>query len=262
LVFASVAIVAAPTYVMAQSITDKMEQKAKGAAQDAKTGISDSWLTGKTKIALFGDDRIKGGQVSVETINGVVSLRGKVDSDNAKAAAASVAQAVEHVKSVRNDLQVVPPGGRKVIDISDKDITRQVEGRLWKDAQLKRVDVRTDGGAVILTGAVSSIGASARASELARGVPGVRMVKNELNYDASKRDRARMRPAGSYVQVIAMQQALEDKGFDPGGTDGVMGPRSAAALMAYQKSENLPTTGTMDGDTGAKLGVKVSTEGR
>ncbi len=186
LVFASVAIVAAPASVMAQSTADKMEQKAKAVARDVKTGMSDSWLTAKTKIALFGDDRIKGGQVSVETVNGVVSLRGKVDSDKAKAAAASVAQAVDGVKSVRNDLQVVPPADRKVIDISDKDITRQVEGRLSKDTQLKKVDVRTDGGAVILAGAVSSIGASARASELARGVPGVRMVKNELTYDAKK----------------------------------------------------------------------------
>ena len=186
-VCASVAIMLAPTYVMAQSTTDKMEQKAKGAAQDAKTGISDSWVTAKTKIALFGDDRVKGRQVSVETVNGVVSLRGKVDSDDAKAAAGSVAQAVEHVKSVRNDLQVVPPGDRKMIDTSDKDITRQVEGRLSKDAQLKKVDVRTDGGAVILTGAVSSIEASARASERARGVPGVRVVKNELTYDPANR---------------------------------------------------------------------------
>ena len=36
LVCASVAIVAAPTYVMAESTTGKMEQKAKGAARDAK----------------------------------------------------------------------------------------------------------------------------------------------------------------------------------------------------------------------------------
>ena len=88
------------------------------------------------------------------------------------------------------------------------------------------------------------------------------MVKNELTYDAGKRDGASMRPAGSSAQVKAMQQALKDKGFDPGGSDGVMGPRTAAALKAYQKSEKLPETGTMDGDTGAKLGVKVSTQGR
>jgi hyperosmotically inducible periplasmic protein len=255
-VLATVATVAVPMYGMAQTTTDKVEQKAKGVAQDAKTGISDSWLTAKTKIALFADERVKGGQVSVETVKGTVSLRGKVDSDEAKTAAGAVAKAVEGVKGVRNDLQVVPPGDRKVIDTSDKDITRLVEGRLAKDAQLKKVDVRTDGGAVILTGAVSSIGASARASELAREVPGVRMVKNELTYDASKRDGARTSTAGPYPQVIAMQQALKDKGFDPGGADGVMGPRTAEALKAYQKSENLPVTGTMNGDTGAKLGVK------
>jgi len=186
-----------PTYVMAQSTTDKIEQKAKGAAQDAKTGISDSWLTAKTKIALYGDDRVKGGPVSVETVKGTVSLRGKVDSDEARAAAASAAKAIDGVKSVRNDLQVVPAGDRKAIDSSDTDITRQVEGRLAKDAQLKKVGVRTDGGAVILTGGVSSIGTSARASELARGVPGVRMVKNELTYDPAKREGGRTpTPAG------------------------------------------------------------------
>ena len=188
---ASVAIVVVPTYGMAQGTIDKMEQKTKGAAQDAKTGISDSWVTAKTKIAIFGDDRIKGGQISVGTVNGAVSLRGKVDSDSAKAAAASLARAVTGAKSVRNDLRVVPAGDRKAIAASDTDITRQVEGRLAKDAQLKSVDVRTDGGAVTLTGAVSSIDASAHASELARGVPGVRMVRNELTYDPAKRDGAR-----------------------------------------------------------------------
>ncbi len=59
-----------------------------------------------------------------------------------------------------------------------------------------------------------------------------------------------------------MQQALRDNGFDPGATDGVMGPRTAAALKADQKYEKLPTTGTMDGDTGAKRGLKVNTDGR
>ena len=262
LILASIASVVAPAASIAQSTTEKMEQKVKGAAQDAKTEISDSWLTAKTKIALFADDRIKGGQVSVETIKGEVSLRGKVDSQEAKAAAGSVAKTVDGVKSVRNDLEVVSPGDRKVVDTSDKDITRQVEGRFSNDAQLRKVDVRTEGGAVILTGAVSSIGASARASELARGVPGVRMVKNELTFEAGGRQGFRARPIGSYGQVVVMQQALKDKGFDPGATDGVMGPRTTTALKAYQKSENLPTTGTMDGDTGAKLGVKVSAAGR
>jgi len=203
LIFAAVAIAAAPTYVASQTTTDKVEQKATAAAQAAKTVINDSWLTAKTKVALHADERVEGGPVSVETVNGTVTLRGQVDSAGAKVAAASVAQAVGGVKSVRNDLQVLPPGDRKAVDISDQGITRQVEGRLSKDAQLKRIDVRTDGGVVILTGAVPNIGASARASELARGVPGVRSVKNELTYE-------------------------------PGPMDSV-GPRTASALKEFQR---------------------------
>jgi hyperosmotically inducible periplasmic protein len=71
---------------------------------------------------------------------------------------------------------------------SDMDITRQVEGRLSKDARLRRVDVRTERGAVILTGAVPNVGASSRASELARGVPGVRSIRNELAYESGPMD--------------------------------------------------------------------------
>ena len=254
--FASMAVAAMPTYVLSESTTDKVGHKAKSAAKDAQAEISDSWLTAKTKIALFADERVKGRQVSVETVNSAVTLRGKVDSDEAKTAAASVAKAVEGVKSVRNDLQVVPPVDRKVTDASDKDITQQVEDRLAKDAQLKKVEVRTDGGAVILTGAVPSIGASARASELARHVPGVRSVKNELTYDAAKRGESRVSTSESHAQVMAMQQALKDKGFDPGAIDGALGPRTTSALKEYQKSENLEVTGKMDRDMAAKLGVR------
>ena len=219
LVCVSVALVGAPAFAIAQGST----------VQDAKTGISDSWLTAKAKIELFADERIKGGQISVETVKGVVSLRGKVDSEEARAAAGSIAETVDGVKSVRNDLEVVSPDDRRTVDTSDKDITRQVEGRLSNDAQFRKVDVRTDSGVVILTGAVSSIGASARASELARGVAGVRLVKNELAYDAGKRGGARVRTAGSSAQVIAIQQA--HKGSASADGERGMGPRTAAALV-------------------------------
>ena len=180
---ASAVILAVPTYVTSQTTTDKIEQKAKSAAQDVKAEATDSWLTAKTKIALYADERVKGGQVSVETVRGTVMLRGKVDSDEARTAAGSIASGLEHIKAVKNELQVVAVGDRKATDVSDKDITRQIEASLAKTTQLTKIDVRTDGGVVTLTGVAPNIGASARASELARGVSGVRAVKNELTYD-------------------------------------------------------------------------------
>ncbi len=54
--------------------SEKAEDKAKSTTQELKTAVTDTWLTSKTKIALFADERVKGTQVSVETINGGVIL--------------------------------------------------------------------------------------------------------------------------------------------------------------------------------------------
>jgi len=107
-------VVAGPAF--AQST---MTDKAKNVTQEAKTGMSDSWVTSKTKIALFSDDRVKGRQVHVETKDGVVYLRGKVDSSEAKAAATDVAKGIEGVKDVKNELQVVAPSARAAVTADD-----------------------------------------------------------------------------------------------------------------------------------------------
>lgn len=175
-------VAAAPLTAGAADTMDKAADKTKSAAQGAKTAVTDSWVTSKTKIALFSDDRVKGSQVNVETKDGVVHLRGKVDSAEAKAAAADVAQHIEGVKSVKNDLQVVAPTARKTVDAKDEDIAKAVESRLNRDATLKKIDVRADAGVVTLTGEVPTITASAKASEMARNVAGVRSVKNQLTF--------------------------------------------------------------------------------
>jgi len=191
---ALVAAGGAPVYAQS-STTPKMEDKAKGAAEDtkdttksmtheAKQGMSDSWITSKTKIALFSDDRVKGSQVHVETTGGTVMLRGKVDDAEAKTAAGEIAKGIDGVKSVKNELQVVAPGNRKAVDADDKQITKSIEDRFKQDPQLKnaKIDAKVNAGVVTLTGEVKSIGTSARASEVARGIPGVRSVKNDLTF--------------------------------------------------------------------------------
>ena len=175
-------VAVAPLTAGAQDKMDKAVDKTKSVAQDTKVAVTDSWLTSKTKIALFSDDRVKGSQVKVETKDGVVHLRGKVDSAEAKAAAESVAKGIDGVKSVKNDLQVVSPGARKAVDAKDADIAKAVESRLSRESDLKKIDVRADSGVVTLTGEVPTITASAKASEVARGVNGVRSVKNELTF--------------------------------------------------------------------------------
>jgi len=56
-------------------------------------------------------------------------------------------------------------------------------------------------------------------------------------------------------QVKSLQKALQEKGMDPGPIDGIIGPRTQAALRAYQKDQKLPETGRLDSQTREKLGV-------
>src|SRR5690349_12536501 len=85
--------------------------------------MSDSWITAKTKIALFADSRVKGSDISVATTDGKVTIRGKADSEAAKNAAESIAKGIEGAKTVKNDLQVVAPSTREVVDGKDDTIT-------------------------------------------------------------------------------------------------------------------------------------------
>ncbi len=68
--------------------------------------IDDSAITTKVKTALLGDPDVKGTQVSVETFKGTVQLSGFADSATAKSRAGELAQKVEGVKAVKNDILV------------------------------------------------------------------------------------------------------------------------------------------------------------
>ena len=52
------------------------------------------------------------------------------------------------------------------------------------------------------------------------------------------------------------QEALQTLKFDTGPADGLTGPRTMAALKAYQKSKGYAQSGILDTATAAALGVK------
>jgi hyperosmotically inducible protein len=149
---------------------------------DEKTPINDTWVTAKTKIALAADGRVKGRQIEVETTQGVVMLRGKVDSDVANQAVADITKLLDGVKTVKNDLEVVAPSKREAVEDKDEAITARVKAHFAKDKHLKKADiaVQTNAGVVSLTGEVKDLTTSAHASWTAWFVTGVKSVKNDL----------------------------------------------------------------------------------
>ncbi len=86
----------------AEKVGDKMgEQSAK-----AGVAIDDTEITTKVKAAIFAEPGLKTLQISVDTVKGVVTLSGSVDSQSVSNRARELASAVAGVKDVENRLAV------------------------------------------------------------------------------------------------------------------------------------------------------------
>jgi osmotically-inducible protein OsmY len=93
--------------LLAMGAVSVMAEDGPTAANTERTAgqvIDDSVLTGKVKTALIADSRTKAYQINVTTKEGVVHLNGVVDSPAAKMAATEVAQSIEGVRAVDNEL--------------------------------------------------------------------------------------------------------------------------------------------------------------
>lgn len=71
--------------------------------------IDDKGIVTKIKTALYADPLVKGTEVKVTSLNGVVQLSGFVDSEAAKQRAEQIAASTPDVAKVYNNL-IVPTG--------------------------------------------------------------------------------------------------------------------------------------------------------
>ena len=80
--------------------------KAKQVVEIVGRTIEDSWLQGKILTKLVGNAKTPARNIGVEVVEGVVTLRGTVESSDVKAEAQRLAQATEGVKRVNNRLEI------------------------------------------------------------------------------------------------------------------------------------------------------------
>jgi len=94
-----------------QKIGDAADKVAVSMAEQRnKAGVAmdDTEITAKVKAAIFAEPGLKTLQISVDTVKGVVTLSGSVDTQAKKELANSLASAVDGVNSVNNQLAVKP----------------------------------------------------------------------------------------------------------------------------------------------------------
>jgi len=87
---------------------DKAEKKMTEQSAKAGQALDDSEITARVKAAVFAEPGLKTLQISVDTVKGVVTLSGTVDSQANSDKARTLAAAVAEVKDVSNKLVVTP----------------------------------------------------------------------------------------------------------------------------------------------------------
>ena len=151
------------------------------AAGTAGADTSDTWITTKAKINLLTTDGVSGTKINVDTVDGKVTLHGKVPTAAEKTKAETAVRGIEGVKEVKNLLQVVPEERKDAVNASDDTVKDSVQSALKNDQALADVKVASvNQGVVLLSGKTTSLDAKLKAIERAASVPGVRRVSSEI----------------------------------------------------------------------------------
>ena len=149
---------------------------------------SDAGVTTAVKSKLIADDTVKAYKIDVDTKDKIVTLRGTVDTAEAKTRAVELARDTKGVTSVVDELTLSQPavatsGVSEVL--TDPAITAAVKTKLLADPGTSglKINVDTASAVVTLTGTVSTMEEKARAEDVSKNTAGVSAVVNSLKVE-------------------------------------------------------------------------------
>ncbi len=172
LVAASLLGACAPVIIGGAAVSGAMVASDRRTAGAQVEDQSIEMKAGSTVEALLGDRA----HVNITSYNAMVLLTGEVPTEADKAAVEKAVAKVEHVRSIVNDLAVMPKSSLSARS-NDSIITGKVKASFVdaSDLSANSIKVVTERGVVFLMGRVTEAEAK-RAVELTRSVGGVQKV--------------------------------------------------------------------------------------
>jgi osmotically-inducible protein OsmY len=155
--------------------------------------VKDAWITGKIETVYELNGNLNAFEIDTDVANGTVHLTGMVESDIDRDLAGELAEGIEGVVDVENEL-VIAPDAREAAEreqdgdrsfgvwIDDATTTATVKSSLLANPNTEglQIDVDTRGDVVTLTGEVDTAEEKALAEELTRNTGDVKDVRNQL----------------------------------------------------------------------------------
>ena len=155
-------------------------------AATTKKEITDSGITSAVEDGLIREKGVFPNDVDVSTSQGIVTLSGSVDNLLAKERAVKIAESIRGVRGVIDRIAVTP------VSRSDEDIRKDILTALLQDPATEsyQVAVSVQAAVATLTGSVGSYAEKQLAARIAKGVKGIKEVRNDvtINYLAKRTD--------------------------------------------------------------------------
>lgn len=130
--------------------------------------------------------------VSQDQDKGLITLTGTVPTDSQKTQAESVAKQAAPNYTIADEIAVVPPQNADATKAANSDIDDAIEDSFKADLKKNRslndqdISVKSKNGAVVLTGNVKTAAQKREAGRLAKHVPNVQQVVNEIEVKPGK----------------------------------------------------------------------------
>lgn len=153
---------------------------AKVKSAEAKNSFDDTRISAAVKMRLWTTSNVPSTQINVDTNNRVVTLFGIVPTAQSKSLAEAEAAKVSGVAKVENQLAVVAPAQKEVVDASDKNIESNLKAAFGTRPELKDVGVEVKASTARLTGTVYSTWDKLNAVRIARFASGVKGVEDAM----------------------------------------------------------------------------------
>jgi hyperosmotically inducible protein len=134
--------------------------------------------------------------VSQDQDKGVITLTGTVPSDGQKSQAESVAKQAAPNYTIADEIAVVPPQNADATKAANSDTDDAIEDSFKADLKKHRnlddqdISAKAKNGAVVLSGSVKTEAQKREAERLAKHVPNVQQVVNEIEVKPGKHSSA------------------------------------------------------------------------
>lgn len=186
--------------------------------KSGQKALQDQAITDAVEDELMYDPAVPHADITVQTISGVTRLQGSTPDLLSKERAARIAETVKGVRSVVNEIKVLP-----LVERSDEVLRQDIEEALLLDPATESYEVRVAvaRGVAALTGSVDSWQEKLLAESVTKGVLGVKDVVNQLTIELTDaRPDAEIAPE---VKTLLRRDVLVDDGMiNVTVTDGVV----------------------------------------